>query len=310
MSTQISSATSHHHHGFHYSTTDFQHFKKRPFDQNAFNQETAEQLHNTYKKIKTATSVNSSLSQQPQTHATPPFGTSRNIGKRDVGNDIETSLLSNVPRIIDLSTGESLESIPSLEHLQSRKLKRPIELVENQVNLSSTLEPVEESKNNSLHSHKRLRTSKEHMCNFIEEDEEMMNSRIYGPVVLKELKTGSNTISSNKAKPVENQSLSRYKKSTSNISFTLPYQKAMTRYMRSQFQHLNNEEFENEGKQLILYRPRNEDYFMNSLIEDNNSMKDETDDKIVEIDETMYLDDQNGETNYNMNDEDDQMEID
>jgi len=254
------------HHEFHNFTDFKQHLKKRSFDV----EETAERLHNAYKKIKTTTSsVNSLLPQQSSrtgTNYSSPFGLTRYIDVRDYENSVETNSFSDISRIIDLSTGEPLEFIPSVEQLQkNRKPKRPIELIENQG------ETIEENNDNlinesSLCSHKRIRTSREYMGSFIEE-EEKIDPRVHDVL---------NDVPFNKANSVNftessqcSQFLSLYVQGKkSNIKFTTPYQEAMTRYMRSQFQHLNNEEYGNEGKQIVLYHSRNR---KKSFVENNGT---------------------------------------
>ncbi|RIA85923.1 hypothetical protein C1645_780825 [Glomus cerebriforme] len=278
---------------------------------------------NNILKNTTISSVNS-LSSQQTINSTPfhsfymgndDTGLSKYIDLRDYENDVETNLSSDIPRIIDLSTGESLESIPSVEQLQkNRKPKRSIEIVENQDELSSILGIMEENKEdneNSIHSHKRIRTTKEHMCNFIEE-EEQIDPRVHFDI-MKEFKIGSNTFCSNKANSLNStedpsQSLSLYfrGKDSSNVKFTVPYQEAIVRYMRLQIQHLNNDEiYKNEGKKLILYHPK------------IGGFKDDSSCKIFEIPETMDLDveaGQNGAVNCTNDshyaEDDDQMDID
>jgi len=284
----ISSVISHYPE-FH-NFTDFKHnFKKRPFDVEG----TAKQIHNPYKKIKTTTSSANSSSPQQSPHSpfslrmgtnySSPFDLSRYINLKDDENSIETNSFSDIPRIIDLSTGEPLESIPSVEQLQkNRKPKRPIELVENQDELPSILENMEEDNDdlideNLLCPHKRIRTSREYMGNFIEE-EEKIDTRVHGRIidVVNDVPLNKVTVNFTE-RSQSSQSLSQYVhgKHSSNIKFTTPYQEAMTRYMRSQFQHLNNEEYENEGKQIVLYHPRNRDYSKESFVENNNDTKDE-----------------------------------
>lgn len=296
-----------------YNSSDFQHFKKRPFDQNHFDIE--QTAYNIYKKFKpTPLESLNPLSSQQTTSYTTPFRSFRSRTNHSSSPDLsrlnydEPNLLSDTPRIIDLSTGEYLKLIPSVDQLQkNRKQKRPIDSVENQDELSNSLGIMEENKedliNDSLlHSPKRIRTSKEHMCNFIEEEEEELDHRVHKPFdIIKELKIGYKANTADIPKnPQPSQSLSLYVHGKyPNIKFTVPYQKAIAKYMRAQFQHLNNNvEYENEGKELILYNPRN-DGFKNSFVDLN--------DKIFEISkETMDLEDLYG---HNGGDED-QMDID
>ncbi|CAG8606273.1 641_t:CDS:2 [Rhizophagus irregularis] len=282
------SSTTPNYHEF-YNTSCFQHFKKRPFDQNDFDIE--QSADNIYKKFKPTPleSLNSLSFQQPTSCTTPSrsfrLGTNHSSSP-DLSklNHDEQNLLSDTPRIIDLSTGEYLELIPSVDQLQkNRKPKRPIDSVENQDELSNSLGIMEENKedliNDSLlHSPKRIRTSKEHI----------------------ELKTGykANTADIPK-KPQLSQSLLLHGHGKyPNIKFTVPYQKAITKYMRAQLQHLNNNmEYGNEGKELILYNPRNDgfkDYFV-----DSNDKIFETSKETMDLD----LDGHNG-------DDEDQMDID
>ncbi|GBB97872.1 hypothetical protein RclHR1_30980004 [Rhizophagus clarus] len=287
------SSTTPNYYEFH-NTSGFQNFKKRPFDQN--NIDIEHTVDNMYKKFKATPleSVNSLSSQQTTSCSTPSRSfhvTTNHSFSSDLSRIYEPNL-SDISRIIDLSTGEHLEFIPSVDQLQkNRKPKRPIDLVENENELSNVLGIMEENKDdlidgNLLHSFKRIRTSEEHMCNFIEEEEELYH-RVHPPIdIIRELKIGcnSNSLDSSR-KPQPSQSLSLYvhRKNLSNIKFTVPYQKAIAQYMRAQFQHLNcNMEYENEGKKLILYNPRNEDSFVDS------------NDKIFEISEVTDFDDQNG----------------
>ncbi|CAB4486234.1 hypothetical protein RhiirA5_417450 [Rhizophagus irregularis] len=308
------SSTTPNYHEF-YNTSCFQHFKKRPFDQNDFDIE--QSADNIYKKFKPTPleSLNSLSFQQPTSCTTPSrsfrLGTNHSSSP-DLSklNHDEQNLLSDTPRIIDLSTGEYLELIPSVDQLQkNRKPKRPIDSVENQDELSNSLGIMEENKedliNDSLlHSPKRIRTSKEHMCNFIEEEEEEeeeLDHRVHKPFdIIRELKTGykANTADIPK-KPQLSQSLLLHGHGKyPNIKFTVPYQKAITKYMRAQLQHLNNNmEYGNEGKELILYNPRNDgfkDYFV-----DSNDKIFETSKETMDLD----LDGHNG-------DDEDQMDID
>lgn len=315
----ISSVTSHH---YEFHNSDFkQHFKKRSSDQNVEEIERRARNACKNKKIKT-TSVNSSMPQQTnEISFSLRMGTSysslskNTINLRDVENDVETNSSSDIPRIIDLSTGESLESV-SDQLQKSRKPKRPIELVENQGELLSI---GTSSKNNDdvigenpFHSHKRIRVSKEY--NFIEEEGEI-DTIVHGPVVnvMKGLKTGSSneTNSVNSTKSQFSQSSSLYGKNSPNIKFTVPYQKAMSRYMRSQFQHLNNEEFGNEGKQVILYCPKKKDYFRGSFVKNNDDAEDGNYSygKISEILEEVNVG-HNGTINYINDSYEDQMDLD
>jgi hypothetical protein len=308
------SSTTQNYHEF-YNSSGFQHFKKRPFDQNDFDIE--QTVDNMYKKIKTTPleSVNSLSSQKPTSCATPPrpfrIGTNHSPSPdlSRLKNVEPINLLSNsdTSRIIDLSTGEYLESIPSVDQLQNnRKPKRPIDLVDNQDESSNFLGTMEENKedliNESLlHSLKRIRTSKEHMCNFIEEEEEI-DHKIHRPDIIRELKIGYkiNPVDSvdfpKKSQPSQSLSLYVHGKNPPNIKFTVPYQKAIAKYMRAQFQHLNNDmEYENDGKKLILYNPRNNG-FKDSFVDSN--------DRIFEIsEEIMDFDGQN-------DGDEDQMDID
>ncbi|RHZ81965.1 hypothetical protein Glove_115g22 [Diversispora epigaea] len=174
--------------------------------------------------------------------------------KKNNSSNIETDL----PRIIDLSTGEQLESIP-----EQKSLKRLLEF-EPQENFNNT------DNDSDINFNKKIRASEKPMVNYIEEeDEERFNSTID---VLQELKLNptittidstSSDLTSRNDEQIDTAANKVFEQTQNTsivtnghakkLQFTAKYQRAFSRYMRSQFELIKDESHEVYGKETISY---------------------------------------------------------
>ncbi|CAG8759111.1 16599_t:CDS:1 [Gigaspora margarita] len=287
-------------HTFEIPTADFKQCSRKRF---YFEDELT---HNMNKRVKVP-----SYSVNNFPPSTLPFSTFRSYGRDEKLSSFKSNNIvlnknglvsdshSKMSRIIDLSTGESLESISNSDQNDRQKLKRPLELVEN--DYKSSVEDLNIERDTYLdvtnetiignNHHKKIRTSEKPTVNYIEDVEDVddgsrliNNNNTVG--IIQEFKNPitSRPISSTSIvtiDPTNSLPLVVKDKNSRTIEFTPQYQKAFNKYMRSQFDTVND--YSVLGKEMILYRQNNDGY----IIKDDNSDGYTTDSegKIVEIEE-------------------------
>ncbi|CAG8514068.1 hypothetical protein C2G38_2212132 [Gigaspora rosea] len=234
-----------------------------------------------------------------------PSFKSNNIVFKDNKNGLVSDSHSKMSRIIDLSTGESLESISNSDQNDRQKLKRPLELVENDYKCLSSVEDLNIEGGNFLdvtnettignNNHKKIRTSEKPTVNYIEDVEDVddgskliNDNNIVGTVQEFKNPTTSRPISSTSTvtiDPTKSLPLVVKEKNPRTIEFTPQYQKVFNRYMRSQLDTVND--YSVLGKEMVLYRQNNDGY----VIKDDNSDDYTTDSegKIVEIEDDIQM---------------------
>ncbi|CAG8485293.1 8104_t:CDS:1 [Diversispora eburnea] len=213
--------------------------------------------HIFFKRIKT---FSTSFSLPKLSSSYSPNVSCLNDKKNNSSNFRNHNIETNFPRIIDLSTGEQLESIP-----EQRSLKHLLEF-EPQENFNNT------DNDSDINFNKKFRASEKPTVNYIEEEEdERFNSTID---VLQELKldptiTTIDSTSSEFTSKNDDQTVTAVNKvfeQTQNTSiitndhakklqFTDKYQRAFSRYIRSQFELIKDESHEVYGKETISYYP-------------------------------------------------------
>ncbi|CAG8485392.1 15717_t:CDS:1 [Dentiscutata heterogama] len=202
---------------------------------------------------------------------------------------------SEMSRIIDLSTGESLDSVSNTDH-DRQKLKRTLELVEHDYKDSPSVEGDnflgimgEPTFGNNFH--KKIRTSKKPTVNYIEDVEDVKDdSRLINNTVgtIQEFKnyvTTSPSISN--ISSTSNVTINPTTKSLplvvrpKKIEFTPQYQEVFNKYMRSQLDTVNDD-YSVHGKEMVLYRQNNKNN-NEYIIKDDDYTNSEG--KIVEIED-------------------------
>ncbi|CAG8843539.1 11155_t:CDS:1, partial [Racocetra persica] len=199
------------------------------------------------------------------------------IDLKEHKNILESESGSEMSRIIDLSTGESLESISNTEQQERQKLKRPLELVENDYKSSSSVECLNLEEGNFLAAmgettvgnlYKRVRTSEKPTVNYIEDVEEDTELIDHTLGAIQEFKNDViihhpiPDVSSTSTDPTKSLPMVVIEKSPRKIEFTVQYQEAFNRYMRSQFDSVKNDEYSVHGKEMVLYRRNNGEYII------------------------------------------------
>ncbi|CAG8619380.1 79_t:CDS:1, partial [Racocetra fulgida] len=225
------------------------------------------------------------------------------IDLKEHKNILESESGSEMSRIIDLSTGESLESISNTEQQERQKLKRSLEFVENDYKNSSSVECLNLEEGNFLAAmgettvgnlYKRVRTSEKPTVNYIEdveEDTELIDHTLgaiqefKNDVIIHHPISDGSSASTVTIDPTKSLPMVVREKSPRKIEFTVQYQEAFNRYMRSQFDSVKNDEYSVRGKEMVLYRRNNGE----CIIKDGNSddYTADSEGKIFEIEEEI-----------------------
>ncbi|CAG8665268.1 23245_t:CDS:1 [Dentiscutata erythropus] len=266
--------------------------------------------HNMNKRVKTPFHSDNNFSP-----STLPFSTSHsydhdkklfssfksnNIALKNNKNVLNLESHSEISRIIDLSTGESLESVSNIEQPDRQKLKRTLELVEHDYKDSPSVEGDnflgimgEPTLGNNFH--KKIRTSKKPTVNYIEDvedakdDSRLINNTVDNIQEFKNYVTTSPSISNTSS--TSNVIIHPTTKSLplvlrpKKIEFTSQYQEAFNKYMRSQLDTIKDDDYSFHGKEMVLYRHNNKNN-NGYIIEDGNSYDyTNSEGKIVEIED-------------------------
>ncbi|CAG8465796.1 7706_t:CDS:1 [Cetraspora pellucida] len=231
-----------------------------------------------------------------------PLFQSSKIDLKENKNILEPESSSEMSRIIDLSTGESLESISNTEQQERQKLKRPLELVENDYKNSSSVESLNFEEGNFFTAmgetgvgniYKRARTSEKPTVNYIEdvEDTELIDHTVgtiqefKNDVITRHPIPDFSSTSKVAIDPTESLPVVVREKIPRKIEFTVQYQEAFNKYMRSQLDSVKDDEYNVRGKEMILYLRNNDEYIINDGNSDDFTADSEG--KIFEIEEEI-----------------------
>ncbi|CAG8681221.1 9213_t:CDS:2, partial [Ambispora leptoticha] len=163
--------------------------------------------------------INKKISTPPPTTQVPTTTRFIDLREKPDEEEIESS------RIIDLSTGEALEVIPSVEKQRQRQQKRKRRIDQDGGRSTSINNNVNKPLN------KKMRISLQPTTNFIEEIEEESDKS--------DIEQNDNNITKEKSASIFQQG--------GKLKFTVPYKKAFADYMRSQFEYMKKGD-DNAGK--------------------------------------------------------------
>ncbi|CAG8657667.1 461_t:CDS:1 [Acaulospora morrowiae] len=239
------------------SNTRYQHYTRK----RAYTQGDEDQPRN--KRFRTSSPISSS----PTLAIIDDVGHNQNASKSAIPweDDFESR-----PRIIDLSTGEILRSVPSTKQ---KKFDRFSDAGKN--------EYIQNASNNNSRNSENCEVSNDR-----ELEEKNLRS------IIRELKANINKDVQSATNPViqTSQNLLMVLNSKNvRLEFADQCQQALGRYMRSQIDHVEDDSCGVYGKEMVLYRPYQDEYVNDSSgkpkIEEITDAEETVEEKTIEINE-------------------------